>query len=424
MLAETTPASRCPTHQFDKSSTRVDIVLLVSALFLQRFALPYRNTFLMLDLVPVVLVLLYQFLSGKLLIQYDRLLWFLATALAVTCSLLLSSSKTTLTSYFLFLVLYSLVTLRRPSTPDGYKSTLQAFQFLVLLLSCLAVVQFVAQFVVNGRELIMLFGMIPDFLLGPFITGGMNSVHPIEGSSLLKSNGIFLAEPSNLSQLTALGILLEVLEFRRQRYLLVMSLGFLVAYSGVGTMVLLLFLPVAGFRSPRAALSALLVATFALGLFTTGIIDMSVFLARSGELENTRSSGFVRFVSPLWLAAAHFDTASLQVLLVGNGPGSARNLGDAWYASSPSGWLKWLYEYGIIGSFVFVSFCASCLRESKCPSLVLAALIFIYVLAAGVLNTWFLTIMIVLCTLHGPEPRRGINRQASTPDRPRPLPAG
>ena len=51
-----------------------------------------------------------------------------------------------------FLTLYSLMTLSRPSTADQYKSTLQVFQFLVMLLSCLAVAQFVAQFVVDGRK--------------------------------------------------------------------------------------------------------------------------------------------------------------------------------------------------------------------------------------------------------------------------------
>ena len=126
MLAETSAAS---LRQIYKSPTRIDIALLVSALFLQRFSLKFGNTFLVLDLVPVAFILLYQFLSGKLLIHYDRLLWFLALGLAITCSLLMNS--TSLTSYSLFLTLYSLMTLSKPSTADQYRSTLQVFQFLV-----------------------------------------------------------------------------------------------------------------------------------------------------------------------------------------------------------------------------------------------------------------------------------------------------
>ena len=97
------------------------MVLLASALFLQRFSLPIQNTSLRLDLVPVVFILSYQFLAGKLFIQLDRLFWFVAATSAATFSLLLNFKSTMLTSYFLFLVLYSLVLLSRRSTPEQYK---------------------------------------------------------------------------------------------------------------------------------------------------------------------------------------------------------------------------------------------------------------------------------------------------------------
>jgi hypothetical protein len=318
-----------------------------------------------------------------------------------------------LPSYFLFITLYSFFTLSRRSTFDEYKNILHAFQFLVMVLSCVAAVQFAAQFVVDGRKLILFYGMVPDFLLGlgsptgsPFEAAAWNTIHTIEGSSLLKSNGIFLVEPSALSQITALGILIEVLEFRRLRYLLCMALGFLVAYSGTGAITLILFLPLVGLRNGKAGLSALLVLIFALGLFATGIIDLSVFLSRAHEFEDTRASGFQRFISPFWLTAQYFDTVSLQALLVGNGPGTAKSLSDPWYGGSAATWLKLLYEYGIFFPFIFVCFLASCLRKSSCPGLVLAALFFTCVFYQTFLSTWLLTIIMVLCTLHGAESRR------------------
>src|SRR5712672_3653769 len=55
MLAETSAASVRPTYKSDKSddksATRVDIALLVSMLFLQRFSLPFGATALHLDFV-------------------------------------------------------------------------------------------------------------------------------------------------------------------------------------------------------------------------------------------------------------------------------------------------------------------------------------------------------------------------------------
>ena len=265
-----------------KSETRVDVALLVSALFLQRFTIPFGKSLVSLDFVSVAFICLHQFLSGKMLIRYDRLLWFLATALTATCSLLLNFKSTMLSSYSQFLVMYSLVTLSRPSTPDRYKSTLQAFQFLVMIL--LMPRSGAIRRAVRGgwQKALVFYGLVPDFLLAT-LQNGWNTIHAIEGSSLLKSNGIFLAEPSILSQITALGMLIEVLEFRRPRWLFAMVLGLLVAYSGTGLVTLLLFLPLAGLRHGRAGLSALLVVMFMLGLFATGIIDLSVFLGRVGE---------------------------------------------------------------------------------------------------------------------------------------------
>ena len=396
-----------PPFKWDDSAARVDLALLFCALFLQRFSLPFGGTFLMLDLVPVVFILVYQFFSGKLVVQYDRLLWFLGVVLAASCSLLLNFSSMMLTSYLLFLVLYSLVTLIRPSTPDRYNRTLHAFQLLVLILSCIGVVQFLAQFVVDGKQLLRFYGLVPDLLFGYFNAGAVNTIHPLSaGSAILKSNGLFLTEPSTFSQITALGILVEVLEFRRPRYLLGMTLGFLVAYSGTGLIPLLL-IPLAGLRHSRAGLSALLVLMLPLALFATGIIDPSVFLGRVGEFQDTGASGFDRFVAPVLLAAKQFDNASLLLLLVGNGPGTAKNLnGAAFYSAFAPTWFKLFIEYGIIGSFIFVCFLASCLRQSKCPGLVLAAMIVNYIFNVDFLTTSILTIMIVLGTLNSGEAKR------------------
>jgi hypothetical protein len=381
------------------SETRVDIALLVSALFLQRFTLPFGNTFLHMDLVAIGFILLYQFLSGKLLIQRDRFLWFLALGSAATCSLLLNFSSMMLTGYFLFTVFYSMFTLGRPSTLDQYKRTLQAFQFLVMLLSCLGVAQFAAQFVVDGRELANFYGIVPDIL---FLDPATGTHEPRMLGAIIQGTGIFLSEPSLLGQITALGILIEVLEFRRPRYLLVMALGFLVAYSGTGLVLLLIFLPLAGLRHSKAGLSALLVILFILGLVTTGIIDLSAFSSRVDEFGAPGTSGFGRFVSPIWLAAKQFDTGSLQALLAGSGPGMAKTFYDAWYGGGElANWFKLFYEYGLFGWFIFGCFLASCFRRSRCPGLVIAAIIFGFLFLQGMM-----TITIALCTLNGSEHRR------------------
>jgi hypothetical protein len=408
MLAETSVASAWPTYKSEKSPTRVDLALLVAILFLQRFTLPFGDRLLHLDLVAIGLILLHQFFSGKLVIQYDRFPWFIGFVLASTCSLLLNFKSMMLTGYFQFVVLFFLFTLTRRSTSDQYKHTLQTFQLLVLLLSCIGVAQFAAQFVIDGRQLLRFYGLVPELFLDPVRDQGSLGARTF--GNTIKSTGIFLSEASALSQITALGILIEVLEFGRPRYLLIMALGFLVAYSGTGLLLLLLFLPLAALRHGRAGLSALLVVIFVAALIATGIIDLSAFTSRVSEFQETQthSSGFVRFIGPFWLATNQFDTASLQALLFGNGPGTTKTIEVLWYSAAEVNWFKLFYEYGIVGSFLFFCLLASCLRRSRCSGLVIAALIINYLFEGGTI-----AVAIPLCTLNSLEPRRGRIDEAS-----------
>jgi hypothetical protein len=221
---------------------------------------------------------------------------------------------------------------------------------------------------------------------------------------------MFLAEPSTMSQMAALGILIEVLEFRRPRYLIMLTLGFLLAYSGTGSLILLLSLPLAALVNRRAQPPIMLVTLFAVGLLATGIINLSVFTSRISEFQNTHASGFSRFVSSFWMAEDYFPTASLQELLLGNGPGPGfvPHQGDLIYHASGNTWFNLIYLFGLIGAFLFTCFMASCFRRSRCPKPLIVALIYHYLFTGGaVASTVVQIIMVVLCTLNGPEPRRG-----------------
>jgi hypothetical protein len=392
------------------SAMRADALLLSAILFLQRFLVPFHGTSLHLDLVAIGIILLHQFFYGRLLIQYDRLLWFFLFALAAVASLLLNFEGYMLTAYLQFTIFYAFFTLRRPSNLDRYAETLHTFQFLVMLLSCVAVAQFVAQFVVNGITLSNFYWVFPDNLFAYRI-----DVRTF-GPGIIKSNALFLGEPSSLSQLTALGILIEVMEFGRPKYLLAMTLGFLVAYSGTGAM-LLSFLPLAGLRHGKAGLSVLLVIACMLGLAVTGIIDLSAFASRVSEFDTRGTSGYSRFVSPFILAASQFKSVPLLQLLVGSGPGTIKFFAGSWENHWYTGgfaedWIKILYEYGIIGTLIFICFVVFSFRRSQCPGLVRAALIFAFVFLNGGMN-----LAIPLCTLTAPKLRGRINAATYGPPR-------
>jgi hypothetical protein len=251
----------------------------------------------------------------------------------------------------------------------------------------------------------MFFGIFPDSLL-PY-HAGVNTMGIVGPGGLIKSNGIFLGEASTLSQLAALAILIEVLEFRRPRYLIVLTIGFLLAYSGTGLSILLISLPLAFLVNRRAQLPVLVVSLFAMALFATGVIHLSAFTSRLGEFQDTDASGFLRFVSPFWMAADHFATAPLSELLGGKGPSSTESfVPPGWYTGGGT-WFKVLYEYGLIGAFIFSCFLGSCLRRSRAPKPFMAGMIYNYLFTGNLLmDPSYLLIAVVLCTLHGPDPRR------------------
>jgi hypothetical protein len=268
-----------------------------------------------------------------------------------------------------------------------------------MLFSCFAIVQLAAEFVGENDRLTHFYGIFPDVLFG---VAQVDRYPP----SYFRSNGIFLSEASILSQIAALGLLVEFLEFGRRRYLCIIAVGLLLAYSGTGLMLLLLFLPLASVRHRRAGLSALFVVVFALGLGAAGLIDISAFTSRVGEFEDTQTSGFSRFVAPFWLAAEQFQTGSWAGLLLGSGPGTGKFFSNApenvgFTGGFVASWLKIFYEYGLIGFVIFCCFLASCFRRSRCPRLVVAAIIFAYVFLQG-----SMTIAIPLCTLHRRERKR------------------
>jgi hypothetical protein len=397
LLKEKPAAAVRPANNLTKSETRVDIALLICALFLQRFIFHFGGKTAPLTIVPAAVILIHQFFAGKILIQYDRLLWFLLLALAATASLLLNFNKSSLTSYGLFLAVYLMFALRHPSTSEQYQNTLQGFQTLVLILSCLGIFQYLSKDIMDPGRLVMFFGIFPSSLL-PYMQTGV-----VSGQ---KVNGIFLSEASTMSQITALSILIEILVFRRPRYLIVLSIGFLLAYGGTGLSILLLCLPLAIVLNRKAQQPVLLISLFALAAFATGIIHLSTFASRLGEFQDTGASGFIRFVSPFWMAAEYLDTASLSGFFFGNGSGHVLEprRGFYSYTASADTWFNLLYEYGLLGAFVFTCFLGCCFRSTRCPTVLTVGLAFHYLFTGNNLfDGSYLIIVVVLCTLSGPE---------------------
>jgi hypothetical protein len=121
--------------------------------------------------------------------------------------------------------------------------------------------------------------------------------------------------------------------------------------------------------------------------------------------EDTRASGFVRFVSSFgWprIAFPRHHCRNFCLVTVRRTSLIRSDLLCIWRHL-----VQGLY-YRLNGAFLFTCFMASCFRRSRCPKPLIVALIYNYLVTGGsVVGTATQIIMVVLCTLNGPEPRRG-----------------
>lgn len=354
------------------------VVILVAAVFLQRFAVPVAESQLGIGLVLGLLVAGWGALTGRLVVEPTRFVLYCVTLAAILVALVLAGQPFSVLSLALFCLLYLPFVLVMPLAEGDYRRLLGCFQTMALVVAGSAVLQFLVQFVLGAAWMFPFDRLLPQ----PFFIPGFNLVIEISGG-IVKSTGLWLLEPSHLSQLMAVALIVEVAWFRRPAVLAALAAGLLLAFSGTGVVLLAVFLPVLLIGSGRgrwlvAGLVLLLPALWALA----DTFPVDYFLARLGEFASPQASGSMRFFGPYW-AVADVVAGRPDLLLTGVGPGG---MADAvWhfdYAVQDSSWLKLVVEYGLIGTLPFAVFYGYCLFAG-CPDRRLAAALLLQVLFLG-----------------------------------------
>src|SRR5262249_41306766 len=107
-------------------------------------------------------------------------------------------------------------------------------RFLVAI-AILGVLQFVFQGAISRTILFFIDYELPTSML----LTGYNNLNPLNyGSPWMKSNGVFLAEPSYFSQVVALGIIIEF-SYRRRLWILgIYAAAMFCSFSGTGIFLL------------------------------------------------------------------------------------------------------------------------------------------------------------------------------------------
>ena len=376
------PASAALPHAHLQPGVAVSllplVVVLVAAVILQRFAVPLAASQLGIGLVLGLLVAGWGALSGRLIVAPPRFVLFCVVLAAVITSLVLAGQTFSLLSLAMFCLLYLPFVLVLPLGAADYRRLLGHFQTLALLVAGSALVQFLVQFVLGASWMFPFDRLLP----APVFIPGFNMVIEL-GGGIVKATGLWLLEPSHLSQLMAIAIIVESAWFRRPLVLAALATGLLLAFSGTGLVLLAVFLPVLLIRSGRGGwLAGGLVVGAAAIWASADIFPVDYFLARLGEFANPQASASMRFFGPYWAVADVF-AGRPDLLLTGVGPGG---MADAvWhfdYAVQDSSWLKLVVEYGLIGALPFAVFYGYCLFVG-CPDRLLAVALLFQVLFLG-----------------------------------------
>jgi hypothetical protein len=285
----------------------------------------------------------------------------------------------------------------------------------LLVIAFAGIIQFFAQLV--GVQIFRFTGILPDSLLAEAnwnlrIGSGIDDLY--------KSNGLFLVEPSVTSQFMAIGIIIEILYFRRLLYLGVLGLALVVAFSGTGGLVLGAFVLTVALRLGwkglvLAALVVLFAAVFAVSVVLIVPAAGEIATTRLNEFTTIGTSGFLRFVTPFWLLGDVLREYPLAGLL-GIGAGTSERLTMPYHYSVDTP-VKIAVEYGFPVLILYLTLFLVARRTRRQSVLVPPA--FVLLMFAGGYQQFAPVIypmMLLICTawLTEAAPASGASRRAAS----------
>jgi hypothetical protein len=221
------------------------------------------------------------------------------------------------------------------------------------------------------------------------------------GSSILRSNGFFLIEPSVFSQSLAIAIVLDYFILGRAKYLPLYLVAYLLSVSGTGALTLALAVPF------YACLSAKNFGRVA-GLAIAGLIGLGLgsvafpeqvgsLLSRANELSYSGSSGYARFIGPFLPIA---DFLHEGRVLIGWGPGATERY--VYHVEGTGNSIaKLIIDYGLIGIAAFLGMFLGTLWRREYAILSVLALMTFVVGGGYLLFTPMLVLLMLLCIWSG-----------------------
>jgi hypothetical protein len=296
-------------------------------------------------------------------------------------SQLLKTDDFSPTSLLLLIALHVPLLLRlREPLPD-MRRVVAFFSFVCAVCAVLGILQFALQGRVENNWLFPIENFVPD----AFRVQNFNEQAPLEyGSEVLRANGVFMMEPSYLSQLLAIGIIVEMVTRHRWMLLLLYFFAMVVSYSGTGFMVLGVCVPLVLISQQRWV--TLLVAVVSAVVFILAAenfgeaLHLDTFIGRLGEFNSTGSSGFARFVGGFYLFDQFLWAQPLHALF-GVGAGGFKDYAPlAHFPVAEMPLFKMVLEFGLFGAIAYFAFLFFCLSSARLPASVSFAVACTYLL--------------------------------------------
>lgn len=243
---------------------------------------------------------------------------------------------------------------------------LKFFLHIASLLAVLAVAQYFLQGFIDQALLYPIDNLVPQ----QFVVQGFNAQGTIHyASTQVRATGMFMLEPSFLTQFLAIAIIAETLTSTKLWRLGLYAAGILVAHAGTGMLILLIVMPFVVLTRRRWDLLLIGVLGVAFVVAFGEVLNLDFITNRAGEFSDPNSSGFARFVGGFYMFNEML-WPNLARALFGYGAGSFMeytHLFTTEVADMPM--TKMIFEFGLVGAIVYFSFIASCLFSSPLPKL-------------------------------------------------------
>ncbi len=329
--------------------------MLICATFLQKIAIPIGNIQILLGLPLIFGVVAYGFITRRLELKSNNLLLYLSMVGALALTQILGGQAFSIGSILLLIVIHAPYAfgLKNNSTMAGVQFLY--FQRIMVIIAIIGISQYFLQFVV-GANIAYFLDLMP---MQNIIQQGFNGTIPLSyGSSIFKSNGFFMQEPSNFSQLLAVAIMVEIIYFKNWKRIILFTSAIAVTFSGTGLLILFALVPIYLVQHRKFFILGILLLGVITAPIWSVIVGVDKTVNRAAEFQSTESSGYARFVSIIPTLNTYIlnDT---KTAIFGLGAGSIiRTFAstDVNYERHNPSWGKMIFEYGIIGALAYFIF--------------------------------------------------------------------